>query len=369
MSYNKLVSANTKFGFNLFSQIVAKNADNNIFVSPSSVAIALQMTYNGADGSTQQAIAQVLQLQDISLAEINQYQLALRQNLANIDPKVQLDIANSLWLQQGFPLQPEFLEITEKYYQAQVRNLDFNNPNSVNIINDWVNQNTNTKIPTIIDKIDRLAVLFLINAIYFKGNWQEEFSKSATQEKPFTLLNGTRKQHPLMCQTGKYWFYENAEFQAISLPYGSGRLSMFVFLPKPNVKLTDFYANLTVENWQQWMTQFWYRDGEIVLPRFKLEYDITLNEALKALGMGVAFQNQANFSNMTLEQVQIDQVKHKTFVEVNEEGTEAAAVTSVAMTRGLSIGFKMIVARPFFCAICDNQTGTILFMGSIVDPK
>jgi serpin B len=370
----KLVQANTDFGFKLFSQILAKNSNENIFVSPSSVAIALQMTYNGAAGSTQQAMAQALQLQGMSLAEINQSQLALSQNLAKIDSKVQLSIANSLWLREGFPFKPEFLQTTEKYYQAKATNLDFKNPNSTKIINDWVNQNTNSKIPTIIDAINPDAVLYLINAIYFKGNWQKEFSKSATKEQPFTLLNGTRKQHPLMSQTDKYRYYENAEFQAISLPYGSGRLSMYVFLPKPNVKLTSFYSNLTTENWQNWMKQFSSRSGEIVLPRFKLEYDITLNQALQALGMGVAFQNQANFSNMTPREVKIDQVKHQTFVEVNEEGTEAAAVTAVeviptSMPIREEPPFKMVVDRPFFCAIRDNQTGTILFMGSIVEPK
>ncbi|OKH38146.1 proteinase inhibitor I4 serpin [[Phormidium ambiguum] IAM M-71] len=370
----KLVQANTNFGFKLFSQIFAKDSNKNIFVSPSSVAIALQMTYNGAAGDTQQAMAQTLQLQGMSLAEINQSQLALTQSLTKIDPKVQLDIANSLWLKQEFPFKPEFLQTTEKYYQAKITNLDFNNPNSVNIINDWVSQNTNSKIPTIIDSIEPSAVLFLINAIYFKGNWQKEFSKSDTKEQPFTLLNGTRKQHPLMSQKGKYRYYETNEFQAIALPYGSGRLSMYVFLPKNNIKLTDFYNKLSAQTWQQWMKQFSLKDGEIILPKFKLEYNLTLNEALKALGMEVAFQDRANFSNMTAKEVQIDEVKHKTFVEVNEEGTEAAAVTSI----GIRVAsapireeppFKMLVDRPFFCAIHDNQTGTILFMGSIVDPK
>jgi len=370
----KLVQANTNFGFKLFSQIFAKDSNKNIFVSPSSVAIALQMTYNGAAADTQQAMAQTLQLQGMSLAEINQSQLALTQSLTKIDPKVQLDIANSLWLKQGFPFKSAFLQTTEKYYQAKITNLDFNNPNSVNIINNWVSQNTNSKIPTIIDSIEPSAVLFLINAIYFKGNWQKEFSKSATKEQPFTLLNGTRKQHPLMSQKGKYRYYETNEFQAINLPYGSGRLSMYVFLPKTNVKLADFYNKLTAQNWQQWMKQFSLKDGEIILPKFKLEYNLTLNEALKALGMEVAFQDRANFSNMTSQEVQIDEVKHKTFVEVNEEGTEAAAVTSVGIraTSALPIEeppFKMLVDRPFFCAIRDNQTGTILFMGSIVDPK
>ena len=370
----KLVQANTNFGFKLFSQIFAKESNKNIFVSPSSVAIALQMTYNGAAGDTQQAMAQTLQLQGMSLSEINQSQLALTQSLTKLDPKVQLDIANSLWLKQGFPFKPEFIQTTEKYYQAKITNLDFNNPSSVNIINNWVSQKTNSKIPTIIDSIEPSAVLFLINAIYFKGSWQKEFSKSATKEQPFTLLNGTRKQHPLMSQKGKYRYYETNEFQAISLPYGSGRSSMYVFLPKTSVKLADFYSKLSAQTWRQWMTQFSLRDGEIVLPKFKLEYNLTLNEALKALGMEVAFQDRANFSNMSAKEVQIDEVKHKTFVEVNEEGTEAAAVTSVGIRATAAVPieeppFKMLVDRPFFCAIRDNQTGTILFMGSIVDPK
>jgi serpin B len=369
----KLVAANTKFGFKLFSEIFQQNSSQNIFVSPTSVAIALAMTYNGANGSTQQAIAQTLEFQGMSLDEINQAQLALNQILTNPDPKVQLTIANSLWAREGINFKPDFLQRNKDFYQAQITNLNFNKPNAVSTINNWVNQNTKGKIPTIIDRISPNVVLYLINAIYFKGSWTDEFPKNATKERPFTLLNGTRKQHPLMSQFGRFRYYENESFQAISLPYGTGRMSMYVFLPKPNVTLQSFYSNLTLENWEQWIKQFRSREGSISLPRFKLEYDISLKQTLAALGMGIAFQDRANFTGMTSTPVNINEVKHKTFVEVNEEGTEAAAVTSVGIraTSAMPVDepFNMVVDRPFFVAIRDNQTGTLLFMGSIVEPQ
>jgi serine protease inhibitor len=368
----KLVTANTKFGFKLFSEILKQNGNQNVFVSPTSVAIALNMTYNGASGSTEQAMAQTLQLQGMSLNEINIAQQSLSQTLANSDPKVQLSIANSLWARSGVAFKPEFLETIKEAYKARVTNLDFNNPNATSIINNWVNENTQGKIPTIVDQINPATVLFLINAVYFKGNWEKQFSKDATQELPFTLLDGKRKQHPLMSQSGRYRYAENELFQAISLPYGSGNLSMYVFLPKSNVTLQSFYSNLNYENWEQWLNRFNSREGSIVLPKFKLEYEIELKQTLQALGMGIAFADKADFSNMTSASVKIDEVKHKTFVEVNEEGTEAAAVTSVGIRVTSAMPqqpFRMVVDRPFFFAIRDNRTGTVLFMGSIVEPK
>jgi serpin B len=178
----------------------------------------------------------------------------------------------------------------------------------------------------------------------------------------------------MMSQSGKYRYYENETFQAVTLPYGKERLSLYVFLPRKNTSLDAFQQQLAIENWQQWMSQFKMRNGSIQLPRFKLEYDIQLNTALKSLGMEEAFDDsRANFSNMTSASVKIDEVKHKTFVEVNEEGTEAAAATSVRATltsaRMPEAPFQMVVDRPFFCAIRDNQTGTVLFMGSIREPN
>ncbi len=371
---SKLVDANRRFSFKLFSEILKQDSKKNVFVSPTSVAIALSMTYNGANGETQQAMAKALELQRMSLQQVNQANDALKASLETADPAVQLAIANSLWVKQGVTFKPDFMQSNQQFYKAKVTELDFAKPEAPGIINSWVKENTRGKIDKIVQQIDPADVLFLINAIYFKGKWTNEFDKNQTSERPFYLSNGTQKPHPMMSQSGKYRYYENETFQAVSLPYGKGRLSLYVFLPQKDTNLDRFQEQLTPENWQQWMNQFGMRQGSIQLPRFKFDYDIQLNTALKALGMEEAFDaGRANFSNMSPASVKIDEVMHKTFVEVNEEGTEAAAATSVravlTSARMPSQPFRMVVDRPFFCAIRDNQTGTILFMGSIQEPK
>lgn len=370
----KLVAANTRFGFKLFSQIQKQQANKNIFISPSSVAMALTMAYNGSAGETQQAMTKALELQGLTLEEINKSNNLLKQTLTNADPQVKLAIANSLWANQQITLNPDFLQKNQQYYNAEISKLNFSDPASVGKINNWVKNQTNGKITEIVDQLQPDQILWLINAIYFKGNWSEPFAKEATKERPFTLLDGSKKQLPLMSQSGRYQYLENDQFQAISLPYGTGQMSFYVFLPKTGKTLDSFYNSLNAQTWEQWMKQFRSQQGSVSLPRFKLEYDITLNESLKALGMTPAFnRQQADFSGISNIKASIDEVKHKTFVEVNEEGTEAAAVTGIGIraTSAPPAGkpFEIIVDRPFFSAIRDNKTGTILFMGSIVDPK
>ncbi len=368
-----LVEANTRFSFKLFSEILKQDGKKNVFVSPSSVAIALSMAYNGANGETQQAIAQALEMQGMSLSDINQSNANLKTSLESSDPAVQLTIANSLWARKGVDFKPEFIQQNQAFYDAEVKSLDFADPSAPNQINGWVKKNTQGRISEIVDRINADQVMFLINAIYFKGKWMNEFDKSQTIDQPFTLANGHEKQHPMMSQRGEYRYTENQQFQAVSLPYGKGRTSLYVFLPKPNSNLAEFQKTLTAENWQAWMKTFGQREGSIHLPRFKMEYETQLKKSLSALGMGIAFDpSKADFSNLSTTPTRIDEVKHKTFVEVNEEGTEAAAVTSVGI-RATSVRievapFSMTVDRPFFCAIRDNKTGEILFMGAIVDP-
>jgi serpin B len=372
---NRLAAANTQFGFKLFDKLAKQDAGKNIFVSPSSAAFALAMIYNGASGETQQAMAKALELKGMSLQEINQANAALRATLASSGPKVQLSIANSLWARRGVTFKPEFIKRNQDFYTAQVSALDFALPSAAATINDWVSQKTNGKITKIVENIPSDAILYLINAIYFKGNWAQPFDKVKTKEGPFTLLNGAKKKHPMMSQAGRYRYLRGNKFQAISLPYGAGKMSMYVFLPDKESNLNTFLAGLNAENWASWMPQFRSQDGNIVLPRFKLEYEVVLNSALQTLGMETAFDPQrANFGEMCSvspsANVFIGEVKHKTFVEVNEEGTEAAAVTSGGMRATAYIPpFSMVVDRPFFCAIRDDQTGTVLFMGVIVEPK
>jgi serpin B len=372
---NRLVAANARFGFKLFDHLAKQDAGKNIFVSPSSVAFTLAMIYNGASGETQQAMATALELPGMSLPEINQANAALRAMLASADPKVQLNIANSLWARNGLVFKPEFMQRNQEFYAAEVAELDFAAPNAPQTINGWVNRKTNGKINKIVDRIPGDAVLYLLNAIYFKGNWAAPFDKTKTKDGPFTLLSGTKKKLPLMSQNGRFRYFENEKFQAISLPYGAGRMSMYVFLPAKNSSLKAFQAELNAANFESWVSQLRSAEGNIVLPRFKLEYEIVLNHTLKALGMATAFDPQrANFGEMYSKSagpnIFIGEVKHKTFVEVNEEGTEAAAVTSGGMhLTSFAPPFNMTVDRPFFCAIRDNQSGSILFMGLIVEPK
>jgi serine protease inhibitor len=367
----RLVAANTKFGFNLFNTLSKQEPNKNIFISPTSVALALSMTYNGVSGETKQEMTKVLELTGMTPQEINAANQALQNSLQKVDPNVQVLIANSLWAQQGFSLKPKFLQTNQKYYNANVTELDFINRQSISIINNWVSQKTQGKIDEIVDKISPDGVLFLINAIYFKGNWQTPFDKSQTANKTFSLTDGSSKQHPMMSQKGIYGYYETDTFQAVSLPYGKeGALAMYIFLPNSNSNLATFLQQLTPENWNQWMEEFSVEPAIIEIPRFKIEYEVELQNTLTDLGMaGIFDSSKADFSPMTTDKnVAVDSVKHKTFVEVNEEGTEAAAVTSIGLTRS-GAPFQMNVNRPFFCAIRDHTTGTILFMGTIVDPQ
>ena len=370
-----VVTANTKLGFSLFNEIRKTEQDKNIFISPFSVSVALAMTLNGAAGETEQAMTNTLQLHGLDSESINTGYAGLRQTLLTSDPKVTLTIANSLWARQGFSFKPDFLQRNTQFFGAEISTLDFDNSSASKTINQWVDINTNGKIQKIVgDQIDPITVLFLINAIYFKGTWQKEFDPSKTREGPFHLANGDEKQVPMMRQQRWYPYYREENFQAISLAYGDGQMSMYIFLPDRESDLNIFLENLNAESWENWMSQFHEQDVSLVMPKFKLEYGKTLNDPLKALGMDVAFDPElADFSRMaSLEfgNLYIEKVVHKTFVEVNEEGTEAAAATSV------EVGVKSVppppisfsVDRPFFFAIRDNETKTVLFMGIVVEP-
>ncbi len=370
-----LVAANTQFAFKLFAELTKSNIEQNVFISPTSVALTLALAYNGARGETARAISRTLELGEVGLDALNRANAALIDSLRALDPHIVLTIANSLWAQQGISFAPDFLSRSQEIYGAEIATLDFGAAGAPATINDWVKRNTGGKIEKVVDQINRSAILFLINAIYFKGRWAKPFDPRRSREMPFTLPGGRHRQHPMMAQTGKFDYYAIQGFQAISLPYGSGRASMYIFLPEQRSSLRAFRRELSHKSWEAWLRHFRPAEGTIVLPRFKLAYQATLNDALKTLGMGIAFDRRADFSAMFADgkpAANIDEVKHKTFVEVNEEGTEAAAATSIGMIRTTMApqrNFSMIVDRPFFCAIRDNQSGALLFMGAIIDPE
>ncbi len=371
----RLVNGNIAFSLSIFRDLCENDPHKNIFISPASISTALAMTANGASGETLQSMLGALHLQSMSLEEMNGAFAGLQSILQNPDPKVELTAANSLWVRQGVDFNEDFLQRNGDYFAAEVRSLDFNDSGAAPAMNRWVEQQTRGKIKEVIQgPIDSLTVLFLINAIYFNGDWSDEFSPEMTREIPFELPDGTEKNHPVMFREGSYRYFQGDNFEAVILPYGKNRrIGMTVFLPSPECSLADFYGELTPENWAAWLLSFREMEGEVGLPRFNFEYEASLNENLKKLGMESAFNPQrADFSGMrpTPPKLYISDVKHKTYVDVNEKGTEAAAVTSVEFkcTSVQTDHFSMIIDRPFLFAITDEKTGAILFMGQVNEP-
>lgn len=370
-SDSKIVSANNKFGTKIFTEILKTDKDKNIFISPSSILFALAMTYNGSKGDTKAEMEKALEFTGMTTEEINKGANALIRTLVNTDSSVKLDIANSLWGKKTIKFSPEFMKTNEDFYKATTSSLEFNS-DAVKMINSWVSNSTQGKIAKIIDgEIDPNTLLFLINAIYFKGDWTNKFDKTLTKEEDFNLVGGSKKKVQMMSLYEKLAYYKGANFQALSLPYGNENVSMYVFLPDND--LEDFYKQLYENNLTEWFKSFSKKNGTIKLPKFKLEYEKTLNESLALLGMPKAFTETADFSGMFTDNTKaaITNVKHKTFVEVNEEGTEAAAVTGVtvgATSVMIDEPYNMTFDKPFFYLIRDNNSGTILFMGEVVEP-
>jgi serpin B len=370
-----LTQAHLDFGLALFDQLRQATPNENVLVSPTSVALAIAMAYNGAGGETQAAIANALKIQGLDIDQVNAGNQALTQYLTQLDPEVALEIANSLWVNEKLPVRADYIERMQATYGAEVATLDFGLPTAADRINDWVKAQTRDRIPTIVDELPADQLLVLVNAVYFKGAWSEAFDPAQTAERSFTLATGDTIQHPLMTQSGDYRYLETDQFQAVSLPYGNESLSFEVILPAPGIDLAEFSAQLTPENWQSWMNQMRSRPGDIQLPKFQFEYEADLIPALETLGMGIAFEaGQADFSGLTELEAFINQVRHKTFIEVNEEGTEATASTAIGiMPTSIALPpdspFEMVVDRPFIAAIRDRQSGTLLFVGAIVDPR
>jgi serpin B len=375
MSTSSINAATTSFSFKLFGELLAREPDKNIFISPTGVFLAVAMALNGAAGETRREIAALLGLGARDLEGANRACAELSRALASRDEGSSLAIANSLWARHDITFDRNFLQRNRAFYKAAIEALDFGDPNAAGRINAWVREQTQGKIDKIVEQIPADAVLYLINAIYFKGDWASKFDAQATTDGAFHLAGGGQRQLPMMRQEGEFLYYQERDFQAILLPYAGHKRSMLVLLPRPGLPLGDFLPTFDTRRWASLKYACGPRDGTIVLPRFTLEYEANLNEPLKALGMRAAFDGErADFSAMCdIPNIGIDEVKHKTYLEINEEGTEAAAVTSVRL---IVLGafddddepFRMVVDRPFFCAILDHHSDTILFMGAVVEP-
>jgi serpin B len=364
--------AYNEFGLNLLAQTRQSLPKANFFLSPAGLAFALAMAQNGAQGETLRQIMATLRVGNIPPAQLNRDNKALLDHLSKLDPKIKLEIANALWMNTEASIKPDFIAVNRRDYDAEAARDNFRDPATVKKINDWAGARTHGKITQIVQApLDPMLRLILLDAIYFKGAWLDPFDTNLTRDLPFTLGNGQAVAHPRMSRTGQYGYFEEGGLQAAELPYAGRDASMFVFLPKDG--LDGFLRDLTVEKLEGWMRRMRGRKGTVELPRFKLENKYDLTGVLPPMGMPLAFTPKADFGGMSEEPLHISFVIQKTYVSVNEEGTEAAAVTAIGVKAMAAFRepppFHFVVDRPFFIVIRERQTGLILFLGAISDPR
>jgi serine protease inhibitor len=364
-----VVSSDNSFGVKLFSRINTVDQNKNVFISPFSVSMALGMALNGADGATLDSMKQVLEHANFTMQEINESYENISSILTHLDPKVVFQIANSVWYRNGFHVYPAFFNNCHEYFDAEIDSLDFSSPGAVQAINDWVNSKTHGKITTILTQIPPEMVMYLINAIYFKGVWTYQFDPASTMDASFISSTGSTVSCKMMSQKATYAYRATDQAQIIDLPYSDRLFSMTIILPAKGTNIDQFAAEFTQQQYSTFVNSLDSAEVELYLPKFKVEYEKKLNDELSAMGMGIAFSNFANFSRIADVPLAISEVKHKTYVEVNEEGTEAAAVTSIgiSLTAMPSIP-QMLIDRPFIFIIREHTSGTILFIGKIVNP-
>ena len=365
----KRIDQDNDFAFDLLKQSLQTSGESNVFISPLSVSIALGMTWNGANGNTRTEMGTALKMDGMSSTDINEYYKTMQTTLPGMDPTTKLNIANSLWYKEGYPLKADFLKLNTDYFNAEVRSLDFEKAWAVDTINNWCARKTNQLIPKVLNEISRDAAAFLINAVYFKGIWRKKFDKKNTEEALFTDEKGQQLKVNMMYQKDTFAYSADATAQYLDMPYGNKAFNMTVILPNEGKTTADVLNNLTAESWNNRISSLKTREVEVFYPRFKQECKFELKDALQNMGMKQAFTDFADFSNMTDQRVKISFVKHDTYVEVTEEGTEAAAVTVVGI-EFTSIQEPPVtpvfrVNKPFVFVIREKSTGVILFIGKM----
>jgi serpin B len=370
-----VIEAGDSFAFDFLARLAAsEDAGVNLFVSPFSASMALGMALAGAEGETYEAMRGGLGLSGMSREEIGASYHSMIGLLTELDPSVQMEIGNSVWLRTGFEPEAAYLEEVEADFDARVSTLDFADPAAADTINAWVSEATGGEIEGIVTPpISPLTVAFLINAIYFRGDWTIQFDPADTRPGPFRREDGTVVTAPLMhLSDGEFPFARTPEYTALELPYGGEAFAMTLVLPPEGVGLAEFVAGLDADAWKRILASLSPREPPVTLPKFRLEFDKQLNDVLKALGMEPAFDpSVADFSRMHRDaldmQLHLSEVKQKAFVEVDEKGTTAAAVTSVEVgVTSAPIGFT--ADRPFLFAIRERLSGTVLFTGLVYDP-
>jgi len=385
-SANSVVKGNTEFAFNIFREINKEETEKgdsikSIFISPLSISMALSMAYNGAAGETKEAMEKALNYQGIGIKDLNESYKNLVKYLEKPDDKVELSINNSIWIRQGEKIKDDFIKINKATFNAHIEQLDFSKDTAAEKINKWIDEATKGKIDNVITPpIPAETIMYLINAVYFKGEWTISFDESRTYDTLFNQCNGNFTKVKMMTRKDRTEYTETKEYKAVRLPYGNGKISMYCILPMVSTGIDDLINGLNADKWDE------IREGmqeveelQLDIPRFNVEYGVkSLNDSLIRLGMGVAFGTKADFTGIRDDtyisgakvNTAISNVLHKAVIEVNEAGSEAAGVTVVEMSDGAapdekkSHSFK--ADRPFLFIISDDETGSILFMGKFM---
>ncbi len=379
LSANEVQVANGSgdFGFNLMHKLLEANPDQSHVVSPLSIAMAYGMAMNGAEGETYTQMQKVFGLGGMSRDQISQSARELMELLTQFDDKVRFNIANSIWYRDTFHVEDAFIETNRRYYDAEIRATDFDDPEAVEKINEWVDSKTGGLIEEIVQgPIDPMTVMYLINAIYFNGTWTVEFDPRKTEKKPFYLADGSRVETEMMRMDRKenILYARGKNYQAVNLYYGDAGFAMTLVLPDEEVGLENW---LTDTNWKKWQNLTGSLSGATVsleMPKFEMEYEVEeFKKILQELGITDAFgAGSADFSriNPSRDDLHISDTRHKTFMRVDEKGTEAAAVTSIEVSlTSVSQAIEIHFNRPFFYMIREVESGTPLFMGTIADPS
>ena len=369
-----IASAND-FAFDILTRINDSEEEKNLFISPLSISTALSMTANGAVGDTKDGIKTTLHLEGLTDQVVNEAYKTLVEFITELDPKVNMSLANSNWYKEEYHIEDAFRTLLHEYYNAEVNAADFSNPATKDLINGWIEDKTNGKIKDMLDQIPANAVMYLINAIYLKATWQYQFEKNKTEQRAFTLMNGTTKQTDMMYSKGvKANYFGNEDMQLIELPYGNGQFVFSIILPKAPAMLNEIIASVNSDLLDSYLEQADTSTFEVYLPKFKIEYKILLNEVLAQMGMANSFNGTADFSDLFIEELDlfISRVLHQSFIEVDEEGTEAAAVTIVEIVE-TSAGPNgtpsvLYIDRPFAFFIREKHSKSILFAGKLIDP-
>lgn len=366
---SSVVNGSQKFAFDIFKKLNEEDMDESIFISPFSISQALTMTYNGAERSTKEGMEKTLGLSGLDRILVNESYRNLSSFLVQIDEKIDLNIGNSIWIRDGLEIKDDFIQTNEENFDAEVEAIDFSDDKSVDIINEWIKNATNDMITKMLEPpIREDIIMYLINAIYFKGEWSEQFDPELTYQDDFTTFEGDVQTVNMMRKAGSVEYVGIDEFKAVRLPYGNRKTSMYIILPSEGTNINEFINDMTIEKWRG-ITKTVLEKEDIVfrIPRFKLEYGTKeLKDSLISLGMEEAFGYNADFSGIS-EDILISSVKHRAVIEVNEEGSEAAGVTiEEVKCTGVADPITFIANRPFMFIINDDVMDTILFMGKVV---